>query len=79
MPGPVSDSYCPEFSTSSNRQLVADAIQEQVDKITELLGPELKYIVSVCAGPQGKGKTIRLTEKELRVIRFALNRALETL
>jgi len=79
MPGPVSDSYDPEFGTSSNCQLVKDEIKKQVDKIGELLGPRLKYIVSVCEGPQGKGKTLRLTEKELRVIRFALNRALETL
>jgi hypothetical protein len=78
MPGPVSDSYDPEFSTGENAKDVRDAIVEVRDKLAFGLG-ELQYIVSVIHGNPGALKTVRLSERELRVVRFALNRALETI
>ncbi|HPL62952.1 MAG TPA: hypothetical protein PK587_04210 [Syntrophales bacterium] len=77
MPGPVSDAYHPEFGTVANRDIVADEIRKQVEKIGKVLGPQLKEIVSVCEGKSGQRITIILSEKELRVIRFALNYALD--
>lgn len=80
MPGPVSDSYDPEFGTSSNAQDVKDAIQEVVEKIGEALGPELKNIVGVVQDEDsGPGFQFQVSERGLRVIRFGLNRALETM
>lgn len=79
MPGPVSDSFNPEFGTGANRDLVADAIRHQVKKINKILGPQLKNIVSVCEGKSGQAITVILTEKELRVIRFALNYTLDVI
>ena len=77
MPGPVSDCYDPEFSTTSNRYDVEVAIKGVVDKIARYLGPELKDIVGVVQGPPGNHTNILLSEREMRVIRFGLNRALE--
>ena len=38
MPGPVSDSYDPEFSTGANAQEVCDAVAALRDRVTEALG-----------------------------------------
>jgi hypothetical protein len=77
MPGPVSDSYDPEFSTGSNAQDVADAIVEVRLRIDKKLGPKLNNIVAVAQGKDGKKFDMKLSEKELRVIRFCLNRSAE--
>jgi hypothetical protein len=79
MPGPVSDSYDPEFSTGSNASDVREAIEEVRDKIGKPLGPALKNIVSVVHGKPGDLHQFRFTEREMRVIRFGLNRALESM
>ena len=78
MPGPVSDSYDPEFGTGANAGDVHDAMKSVVAKATSLLGPELKNIVVVAQGPTGQRLGSPLTEKEWRVIRFGLLRAMES-
>lgn len=77
-PGPVSDSYDPEFSTGENAQDVRDAIIEARDKLAAGLG-EAQNIIEVVHGNTGRIKTIPLSERQRRVIRFALNRALESI
>jgi hypothetical protein len=79
MPGPVSDAYDPEFSTVGNANQVRAAIEDQRDKINTLLGPRLNNILHVVHGPNGGSFTMNLSERDLRVIRFALNRAIETI
>lgn len=79
MPGPVSDSYDPEFSTAANAEDVHTAIQEVVDKIGRRLGSQRHDIVGVVHGKPGKRHTLQLSERELRVIRFALSRAQESI
>jgi hypothetical protein len=80
MPGEVSSSYDPEFSTGENAARVHDAVQEAGQRITDVIGSgELKYIVDVVDGQPGASFTFTLTERELRIIRFAINRALESL
>lgn len=79
MPGPVSDSYDPEFGTGSNAQDVLDGIKEARDIIGETLGEKLSPIVGVAQGPDGECVEIKLSERHRRLIRFALNRALETI
>lgn len=80
MPGPVSDSYDPEFGTSANAEMVELAISSVVNRINMLLGADLRNIVAV-VHDEGEWPVHQLvfTEQELRVIRFGLNRALETL
>lgn len=79
MPGPVSDSRDPEFGTGANRHDVEDAIRHVVTLIGNELGPTLKNIVEVVNDPEGPTSRLRFNERELRVIRFGLNRALEDL
>ncbi len=80
MPGPVSDSYDPEFGTGANADDVRAAMQGVVDEIEARLGPELKNIVMVA---QDRGtiltSEIRFNEREMRLIRFGLLRALESI
>lgn len=78
MPGPVSDSYDPEFGTGENARDVREAIEQVGDKLAVGLG-ELKPIVQVVHGRAGKLKAVILNEKERRVVRFALKRALESI
>ncbi len=78
-PGPVSDSYDPEFSTGENAQDVADGINSIVNKIDSKLGSELEYIVDVVHGSEGKKVEFILSEREMRIVRFGLNRALESI
>jgi hypothetical protein len=77
MPGPVSDSRDPEFGTGANRADIAEATREVLDLIKAELGPQLKNIVEVVNGPNGSLATLRFNERELRIIRFGLNRMLE--
>jgi len=79
MPGPVSDSYDPEFSTGANAADVREAIKDIVNQFGKHLGPELKYIVGVVQGPEGKRTKFALSERDMRIIRFGLNRALESI
>ncbi len=77
MPGPVSDSHDPEFGTAANRQDVEDAIREVVTLIGNELGPQLKNVLEVVNGPIGPLRSLIFNERELRIIRFGLNRSLE--
>lgn len=76
MPGPVSDSYDPEFGTSSNADVVREALQDVRDRITEHLGEQRLPIVEVAMGPAGVLCTPDLRERDLRLIRFALDRTI---
>ena len=80
MPGPVSDSYDPEFGTGENARLVQEAVSRARNKISAAIGSEtLLPILSVVTGKHGKRTPVSLSESELRIIRFGLNRALESL
>jgi hypothetical protein len=77
MPGPVSDSYDPEFGTGANAADVTEKIRSLVTRLDDLLGPKLRNIVEVVQGPSGELYEVFLSERELRVIRFCLNRSLD--
>lgn len=72
MPGPVSDAYDPTYGTSGNRVLVYEAIQEVIDRITTLLGERLVNIVQIADGEDGGQYQLLFSERELRLIRYAL-------
>lgn len=78
MPGPVSDSFDPEFGTGENAGLVEDAVRRLADRLSACLG-ERAPIVEVVKGPPGAYHEFAITEREARVVRFALERALESL
>jgi hypothetical protein len=77
MPGPVSDSYDPEFGTSANAAAVKEIIEKARDKLNPALGKELKNIVEVAYGKPGGTFSVKLTEQNLRALRFAANRVIE--
>ena len=81
MPGSVSDSYDPEFGAGANAALVSECVQRVRDTISEKIGDDvLQNIVNICAGEEGKTRCkMNLSERELRIIRFCMNRALESL
>jgi hypothetical protein len=85
MPGSVSDSYDPEFSTGENAGIVRYAITEQRDRFSTLLGEQLLYIVDVAEDDfehtlsKNFSCQLNFNERELRIIRFALNRAIESI
>jgi len=77
MPGPVSDSYDPEYSTGANRHDVKDMLRDVLAVMNYTLPPELKDIVAVAQGEDGDIKNCALNERHRRAIRFAINKALE--
>lgn len=77
MPGPMSDSYDPEFSTDTNAQEIRDAIREVVQIIGIGIGFELKDIFDVIYSKNGSTIPIGLSERQLRIIRYGLNYALD--
>lgn len=80
MPGPVSDSYDPEFGTGENADMVRTRSSACATSSRNRWPKDLKNIVELAYhGPGGKLHGIRLSENELRVVRFALNRALESI
>lgn len=81
MPGPVSDSYDPEFGTGSNAGEIREAIQEIRDNIGNMLGSKLMHILDVVRMDESEGKTFDMTvsERELRIVRFMTERSLETI
>lgn len=79
MPGPVSDSYDCEFGTAANAAVVSDAMTAVRDKIASELGDKLRDIVSVCDDKCSPMSKTKFSERELRIIRFSINRVLESM
>jgi hypothetical protein len=80
MPGPISDSYDPEWGTGSVAGEIDDALGQVYHRLTELLeGRPPIYIVDVVRSEPGRSISATLTEREWRLLRFALERARESL
>ncbi len=78
MPGPVSGSYDPEFGTGENSREIKEAIEKVVKRFTFLGEP--KYILDVVREEyDSQAWNLRITEKEARIIRFCMNRAIESI
>lgn len=79
MPGPVSDSYDPEFSTGARAHDVRSGIQSVIDRIGGHLGPGLRNIVQVAQEEPGEPTGLTFDERQLRLIRFGLLRVLDSI
>lgn len=92
MPGPVSDSYDPEFGTGARAAAVVEAIDRIRERITRgIRSEDLLPIVGLAMGETQLGGLfesadldirvgdVRLTVRELRIIRFCLDRAKESI
>lgn len=81
MPGPVSDSFDPEFGTGENAAAIREALQGVYLKLTRdvLNNQPPLYILDLVRADLPQRIQTSLTEKEWRLIRFALERAQESL
>jgi hypothetical protein len=79
MPGEVSDSYDPEFGTGANAAEVREALARMYDLMTWALdGKPPLPILEVVRGEFPDVVALDLTERDRRLLRFALERALES-
>ncbi len=80
MPGPVSDSYDPEWGTSANAAEIHEALEGVYDRLTGILGGKTPmYILDLVTADLPLPVSATLTEKEWRLMRFAVERARESL
>jgi hypothetical protein len=79
MPGSVSDSYDCEFGTGEAASQVKEAMQTMHERLGKVIGGPPKYIVDVVNGECGKDIRVTLTEREWRFLRFACERAVDSL
>lgn len=80
MPGPVSDSYDPEWGTGANAHEIKDALRGVYDRLTVVLGGQPPInILELVDMKLPRTIAATLTEKQWRLIRFALERAGESI
>lgn len=84
MPGPVSDSYDSEWGTSSNCGEIKEALDEMYEEVSAILGHvQPMYILDLVRAKHLDDEKLdieaTLTEWEWRIIRFALERAKDSL
>ena len=81
MPGPVSDSYDAEWGTAANGDEIKDAIQAVYDKLSNILGHQPPLFILDLMQEKGLTRNITagLTEKEWRILRFACERARDSI
>ena len=80
MPGPVSDSFNPEFGPGENAGRVYEAVKAAYVAITKILGDQPpEPIVEVVLGGRRGEIEATLDERTWRCLRFACGRALESL
>lgn len=82
MPGPVSDSYDPEFGCGENATAVKNAIENMHGKLGVIIGSHPLYIVDVVQNPGADSTEVtsaQLTIQEWRILRFACERACESI
>jgi len=76
MPGPTSDSYDPEWSTGHNAERIREELQNTYDAVSAQLDfVRPIYVLELVDREQGPSLTRCLSEKQWRLIRFALLRA----
>lgn len=76
MPGPVSDSFDPEFGTGENCQLIRDELNGAYKAVSGILGNrDPIYVLDLVNSDLPTEIEAKLTEKHWRIIRFALERA----
>lgn len=82
MPGPVSDSYDPEWGTSSAAEEISDAIDTLYDRVSGVLDRRAPVNIRKLASQADELTTpisATLSEWEWRIIRFALERAKDSI
>lgn len=71
MPGPVSDSYDPEFGTAAVAGEVREAMAKMHESLGEIIGGLPEPILEVVRRGHRGGITATLDERSWRILRFA--------
>lgn len=80
MPGPISDSFDPEWGTTANGGEISDALEGMYDRLTGILSDRSPmYILDLVKANLSNPIPATLSEKEWRLLRFALERARESI
>jgi len=83
MPGSISNSYDPEWGTAANGQEIIQELDDLYAKVSTILGDKPPiYILDLVRQHFDPRKPLigcQMTEKEWRIIRFALERARESI
>ncbi len=79
MPGPVSDSFDPEWGTTENAEEIRVAIQVMHMKLGTVIGSPPKPILEVVVDEAGPLIATELSERQWRILRFACERAAESI
>jgi hypothetical protein len=82
MPGPVSDSYDPEWGTLANAESIEEALDSMYDRVSGILGQEPPVDIRVLVAESYKRSRLlpaTLTEWEWRIVRFALECASDSI
>lgn len=80
MPGSVSDAYDPEWGTAANGDAIRERLKGLHEDVSNIVGnvPPL-FILDLLAADLPREINVTLTEKQWRIIRFALERAEESI
>ncbi len=81
MPGPVSDTYDPEWGTRANAEPIIAALDALYDRVSGVLRQKPPVYIGALVQQKDEmttGLNATLSEWEWRVIRFALERAKES-
>lgn len=80
MPGPVSDSYDPEWGTSANAAEIVDELRELYTRLSIVLGKQPPiHILTLVRSELSKPVPAVMSEKDWRLIRFAVERAIDSI
>jgi hypothetical protein len=76
----VSDSHDPEFGTGDNVQAIRDALAELYAKLSRVLRrAKPMWILDLLRADLPRPVTATLTEREWRLLRFAIERATDSI
>jgi len=79
MPGPVSDSYDPEWGISDTAERIRNALNGVYCRVSDIIGEVPMDIRELVRADLPTGIPATLTEREWRLLRFAVHRALESI
>lgn len=78
MPGPVSDSFDAEWGTAENAEAIRVAIQVMHMELGTVIGSPPKPILEVIDDKAGPLIAAEFSERQWRILRFACERAAES-
>lgn len=78
MPGPVSDALDAEWGTADNAEALRTAIKVMHMNLGTVIGSPPKPILDVVSSEAGPTIVARFSERQWRILRFACERAAES-